>query len=83
MFLPEIVRTSPQRSVLVPFVDDLLHFLTVKQAAYTLGGNETRESVGRIIRRRLLRATRLGRAAFKFMVSVCEGRFAPWLRSAA
>ena len=65
---------------LLPLIDDLPHFLTRKQAAYALGDNETATSIGRLIKRRLLRSIRVGGEDFVFTDSVRELRAVRALR---
>jgi hypothetical protein len=67
---------------LPPFIDDLPYFLTRKQAAYALGGNETPASIARLIKRQLLRGIRVGGVDFVFTDSVRELRAVRALRGA-
>jgi hypothetical protein len=64
------------------FIDSLPYFLTVRQAAYALGGDETPKTVQTLIKRRLLRATRIGGAVYIFTDGVRELRAARLRRSA-
>lgn len=80
MPLPNPQLSTAPETPLPPFIDSLPYFLTVRQAAYALGSDETAETIGRLVKRRLLRATRVGRNVYIFTESVRELRAARHLR---
>jgi hypothetical protein len=75
-------QCATREAPLPSFIDSLPYFLTVRQAAYALGGDETPTTIQRLIKRRLLRATRIGRAVYVLTDSVRELRAARLWRSA-